>query len=399
MGILITKDILSEKLIIQQAVDNRDSEIRDLALKIHANPELGFKEYKAAEWITNTLEKAGFKVEKGVANIETAFVATWEGSSEGPTIAFIAEYDALPELGHGCGHNIIASSSVGAALAIKDAFPNFPGTIKVIGTPAEEGGGGKIIMCEHGVFDDLDAAMMCHPLRDSLAYLGGLAAVNTTFKFYGKESHAAFAPEDGISALDAVINSFNAINSLRQFFTDDVRIHGIITKGGDASNVVPAYCEAKFGIRASTRKRLELVKEKVYNAVRHSTAAVGAKCEIEEGLVYAERNDNLTMADLFKDNLESMGVQVKERPKQGGIASSDIGNVSQIVPTVQSYIKIGDAPNHTPEFTRDSGSERGMVGLNQAAKALAMTAYDLAVDPEILKNVKEEFENSKKVNN
>lgn len=395
---LVTKEISENKQKIQRAVNNRDSELRDLALKIHENPELGYKEYKAVEWITNYLENEGFSVDRGVADINTAFTAVWEGQSEGPTVAFLAEYDALPELGHACGHNIIAASSVGAAIALRDAFPDLPGKIKVIGTPAEEGGGGKVYMCDRGVFDDIDAAMLCHPLRDTLALLGGLACVNTTFKFYGKESHAAFAPEQGISALDAVINSFNAINGLRQFFTDDVRIHGIITKGGDAPNVVPAYCEAKFGLRCATSKGLEVVKEKVYNAVRNATAAAGAKCEIEEGLLYAERNDNLTMAGLFKENLEILGLDVKEPPKKGGVASSDIGNVGQIVPTLQSYIKIGESANHTKEFAEEARSEGGMVGLNQAAKAMAMTAYDLYINPGTLQEVKDEFEVWKKNN-
>lgn len=391
-----TIEMTTHKQAIQKAVDARDNELRELALQIHNHPELSFKEFKAVEYLTSFLEKEGFHIEKGVAELETAFVAEWEGVSGGPTIAFIAEYDALPEIGHACGHNIIAASAVGAAIALKDAFPNLQGKIKVIGTPAEENGGGKIYMCDHGVFDDLDAAMLSHPLRDTLAYLGGLAAVKSTFKFYGKESHAAFAPEQGISALDAVINSFNAINSLRQFFTDDVRIHGIITKGGEATNIVPAYCEAQFGIRAATRKGLEEVKEKVYTAVKHSAAAVGVKCEIEEGLIYADRNDNLTMASFMKQNLESLGLDVKEPPKRGGIASSDIGNVSQIVPTLQSYIKIGEAANHTIEFTKEAASEGGMVGLNQAAKAMAMTAVDLLFNPKNLQKVKEEFDNWKK---
>lgn len=383
---------LTDKNKLHSAVDERDSELRELALKLHANPELAFEEYKAVEWITHYLEQEGFHVERGVAGLETAFTAEWEGASDGPTIAFLAEYDALPKLGHACGHNIIATSAVGAAIALKDAFPNLPGKVKVIGTPAEEGGGGKIYMCEGGVFDDLDAAMLCHPLRDTMALLGGLAAVRTTFKFYGKESHAAFAPEEGISALDAVINSFNAINSLRQFVTDDVRIHGIITQGGDATNVVPGFCEAKFGIRCATKKGLEVVKEKVYDAVRHATAAVGAQCDIEEGLIYAERNDNLTMAGLMKENLELLGHDVKEPPKQGGLASSDIGNVGQIVPTLQSYIKIGESANHTVEFAEEAGSEIGMVGLNHAAKAMALTAFDLYANPAKLQAVKDEFE-------
>jgi amidohydrolase len=395
---MITKDISIEKQKIQSAVDNRDEELREIALKIHANPELSFEEFKAVEWLTAPLEKAGFNVERGVADLETAFTATWEGSPGGPTIAILAEYDALRGLGHACGHNLIGTSAIGAALALKDAFPNLPGKIKVIGTPAEEGGGGKILMCEKGVFDNIDAAMMCHPKKDTMVLRGGLACVGVVFKFYGKESHAASAPERGISALDALINSFVAINSLRQFFTDDVRIHGIITKGGDAPNIVPGYTEAEFIIRAATRKTLEDVKEKVYQAVRNSAAAVGAKCEIDEGLVYAERNNNVALAKLFQEHLELMGIEVMDPPKLGGIGSSDIGNVGQITATIHPYIKIGESVNHTHEFALETKSEGGMVGMNQGAKALAMTAYELIVYPASLKLVRDEFENWKAEN-
>ncbi|MDP5272903.1 M20 family metallopeptidase [Chengkuizengella axinellae] len=380
-----------EKQEIQNIVDKLDSQLRDISLTIHANPELGFNEHKAVQWLTAPLEKEGFIVERGLENLETAFVATYESNPEGPTIGIIAEYDALPKLGHACGHNIIGTSAVGAALALKHACPNLPGTIKVIGTPAEEGGGGKIYMCDQGVFDDVDAVMMCHPKNNTLALRGALARLAVTFKYYGKASHAAAAPEKGISALDAVINSFNVINSLRQFFTDDVRIHGVITKGGEVPNIVPDYCEAQFYIRAATLKTLEDVKKKVYQGVKNATSAVGATIEIEEGLTLAERNNNVNLANFFKNNLELMDIEVSAPPKMGGLGSSDIGNVSQLVPTIQPYIKIGEAVAHTIEFEKESKSEGGMIGLNQAAKAMAMTAYDLFVDATKMEQVREEF--------
>lgn len=385
----MTVTVEKEKII--QAVDSRDKELREMALKIHANPELAFKEFKAAEWLTAYLEKEGFEIERGVADLETAFIATWEGEPGGPTIGILAEYDALPGLGHACGHNIIGTSAVGAAIALKDAFPNLKGKIKVIGTPAEEDGGGKILMCDKGIFDDLDAVMMTHPKEKTIVLRGGLACIGATFKFHGKAAHAASAPENGISALDAMLNSFAAINSLREYFTDDVRVHGIITNGGDAPNVVPAYCEAEFIIRAKTSKTLVAVKEKVYNAVKGSSMAVGATCEIEEGLLYAERNNNLALAAIHTENLEAMGVEVFEAQKQGGVGSSDFGNVGQIVPAIHPYIHVGDARTHTPEFTEATKSEAGMIGLNNAAKSMAMTTYDLCTDESALKRVKDEF--------
>lgn len=386
-----TTKISADKQKIINAVDARDVELRKLSLKIHANPELNFEEFKAAKWLSDYLEQEGFSVERGVAGLETAFVATWTGTPGGPTIGILAEYDALPRIGHACGHNIIGTSAVGAGIALKDAYPHLKGTIKVIGTPAEEGGGGKIIMADKGIFDDLDAAMMTHPSSRTMVLRGGIACVPATFKFYGKEAHAAGSPELGISALDALMNSFMAINSLREYFPDDVRVHGIVTHGGDAANIVPGYAEAEYVIRAATMKKLEGIKERVYNAVRSSAAAVGAKCEIIEGLTYAERNNNVPLAKLYQNNLESIGVEVFEPPKDGGLGSSDIGNVGQIVPTIHPYIRIGDAAGHTLQFTEASKSEAGMRGQNQATKAMAMTAYDLCTNKQALQNVKDAF--------
>jgi amidohydrolase len=392
------RELSEAKLHIQQSVDAHDNLLRDIARKIHACPELGFQEHKAVQWLTEPLKEAGFEVEIGIAGLETAFRASWVGKQDGPTIALIGEYDALPEMGHACGHNLIGTAAVGAALALKESCPDFPGKLLVVGTPAEEGGGGKVIMCEAGVFDDVDAAMMCHPRSRNMVMRGGLARILVTLKFHGKQAHASANPEQGVSALDALVNSFVAINSLRQFINQEVRIHGTITKGGEAPNIVPAFCEAKIYIRARTVTELTSVKEKIYAAVRHSSEAVGARCEIVEGLTIAERNNNKTMAGIFKDNLNGMGLEVHDPPQIGGIGSSDIGNVGQITATIHPYIRIGDAVPHTPEFRDAACSEGGMVGLNQAAKALAMTAYDLCVNPAKLQEVRDEFEKWKASN-
>ncbi|GMA62721.1 M20 family metallopeptidase [Alicyclobacillus fastidiosus] len=380
------------KARIQQAVDARDAELRQLALKIHANPELSFAEYQAVEWLAAPLVDAGFRVEREIAGLQTAFRASWGAQSEGPVVAVLAEYDALPEIGHACGHNLIGTAAVGAALALHDACPDLPGQIVVIGTPAEEDGGGKIVMCEAGVFDDIDAAMLCHPRNMTTVTRGSLACVDATFKFYGRQAHASSAPEEGISALDAVIQTFVTINGLRQFFKSDVRIHGIITKGGSAPNVVPEYCEAKFILRAATVEGLDVVRQRVYEAVRHCSQAVGARCAIEEGLIYAERNNNKALGELFKQNLISMGIEVVDPPAGSGLGSSDIGNVGRVTATIHPYIRIGDHSNHTPEFRDAAASEDGLVALNQASKALAMTAYDLFANPHAFQKVRDEFE-------
>lgn len=381
-----------QKQQVIRAVDERDALLRKISLRIHANPELSFHEHQAQQWLTEPLIEAGFAVEKGISGLETSFRATWEGTPGGPTIALLAEYDALPGIGHACGHNLIGTAAVGAALALKEACPQLPGKIVVLGTPAEEEGGGKIIMCQDGVFDEVDAAMMCHPQNKTMVLRGALACVDATFTFHGKQAHASSAPEKGISALDALVNAYVAINSLRQFLKDDVRIHGIITKGGDAPNVVPELAEAVFILRASTVKELEEVRAKVYRAVRSAAEGAGATVDIAEGLIYAERNNNKAMAGLFAQNLEDLGIEVENPPEKGGVGSSDIGNVSQVTAAIHPYIRLGDATTHTPDFARLAGSEEGMLELNRAAKALALTAYDLCCDKEAMHQVRSEFE-------
>ncbi|BFT71554.1 M20 family metallopeptidase [Paenibacillus sp. P36] len=384
-------DASKSKQQIEQAVDSFDEQLRRISKQIHANPELSFHEHKAKMWLVEPLLEAGFEVEQGIAGLETSFRATWEGQPGGPTIALLAEYDALPVIGHACGHNLIGTASVGAALALKEAHPDLPGKIVVLGTPAEEEGGGKIIMCNEGIFDDIDAVMMVHPQNKTMVLRGALACVDATFTFHGKQAHASSSPEKGISALDALINAFVAINAIRQFVKEDVRIHGIITKGGDAPNVVPELCEAVFILRASTVEELEIVREKVYRAVRSSAEGVGATVDIAEGLIYAERNNNKALAQLFQKNLEQMGIEVSAPPQKGGVGSSDIGNVSQMTATIHPYIRLGDATTHTPEFAQMAGSEEGMIELNRAAKALALTAYDLCTDKAAMQNVRSEF--------
>lgn len=384
-------DVIKNKQQIEQAVDSLDEQLRRISMQIHTNPELSFHEHKAKMWLVEPLLEAGFEVEQGIAGLETSFRATWEGQAGGPTIALLAEYDALPAIGHACGHNLIGTASVGAALALKEAHPDLPGKIVVLGTPAEEEGGGKIIMCNEGIFEYIDAVMMCHPQNKTMVLRGALACVDATFTFHGKQAHASSSPEKGISALDALINTFVAINSIRQFVKEDVRIHGIITKGGDAPNVVPELCEAVFILRASTVEELEIVREKVYRAVRSSAEGVGATVDITEGLIYAERNNNKALAQLFQNNLEQMGIEVSEPPLKGGVGSSDIGNVSQMTATIHPYIRLGDATTHTPEFAQLAGSEEGMIELNRAAKALALTAYDLCIDKTAMQRVRSEF--------
>ncbi|WP_213992397.1 M20 family metallopeptidase [Sodalis sp. dw_96] len=362
-----------------------------LALSLHARPELSFGEHRSAAALMAPLRDAGFSVTTGVAGLPTAFRATWDSGKPGPRIALLAEYDALPELGHACGHNLIGTASVAAALALRQAYPDMPGRLEVIGTPAEEEGGGKIIMADRGEFTDVDAAMMFHPREKNMVTRGALACVDAVFKFYGKASHAASAPQLGISALDAVIHTFVGVNALRQFFTDDVRVHGIITHGGSATNIVPAYAEAKFLMRAATVKGLQTVRRKVFAAAQAAADMSGARLEIEEGLTYAERNTNRTLAAGFSRNLALLGLEVSEPPQSGGVGSSDIGNVSQLTAIIHPYLRIGDVTPHTPEFAAAAAAPAGLDAMLNAAKALAMTAYDLCVDPAFFQAMRNEF--------
>jgi amidohydrolase len=243
-------DLTALKDRVCHELDAMGDSLGSLSRQIYENPELGFQERKALQWLSAFLQEAGFSVEPGTAGIETAFRAEVRGLKDRPNVALLAEYDALKGLGHACGHNLICSASVGAAAALHRAAPHLPGTLTVLGTPAEEDGGGKVIMVDRGVFDEIDAAMMFHPSRDNWWVRGALAAQPLSVKFRGRPAHAAAMPERGINALNALLLTFHGIDSLRQHVTADVRIHGIITHGGDAPNIVPAYA---WWCRPSTR--------------------------------------------------------------------------------------------------------------------------------------------------
>ena len=364
-------------------VDRMRQELVELSRRIYEAPELGFQERQAVQWLGGFLRERGFSVETGIAGLETAFRAQYRGRKPRPHVALIAEYDALPGLGHACGHNLICTASVGAAAALRGASPSFPGTLSVLGTPAEEGGGGKVFMVDRGVFDDVDAAMMFHPSRNNWWTRGALAALRLTVRFRGRAAHAAAMPEKGINALNALLMTFHGIDALRQHVTSDVRIHGIVSHGGEAANIVPAFAEGKFSVRAGTRAGLTEVLAKVKRCAEAGALATGASVEFEEGPVYAERHNNRVLATLFAENMARFGVAGEQPPAQGGVGSSDIGNVSLRVPTIHPYLKIvdGDVSGHTPEFREAAGSQRGLDAMVLAAKALAMTAADAVYRP------------------
>jgi amidohydrolase len=379
-------------------IDARRDELIRISDTIHANPELGFEEFQAAALLTGVLEQNGFSVERGVAGMETAFIATAHGRDDGPTVAFLGEYDALAGLGHACGHNIIGAAAAGAGLAMKAILPELAGTIQVIGTPAEEGGGGKALMVEARVFEAVDAAMMIHPGGRNLLGRLALTAYGVTVEFFGKAAHAAAEPDEGINALDALILTYNAIGALRQHLRDDARIHGIITHGGDAPNIVPEYTRAELIVRAADTPYATEVLEKVRACAEGAAMATGARLAFKlSGPRYDARMPNPTLVNLFKENLIALGLDVELATGEERMGSSDIGNVSQVVPTIHPYIAIGpkEIGGHTVEFREAAASPSGHAGLLNAARALAMTAVDLLAEPANLAEAKRTFAEQK----
>ena len=375
-------------------IDSHKQQLTNLSRKIHASPELGFKEKRAAGWLGDYLEKNSFSLKKGIYKLPTAFKASYGSGSGRPRVAMLAEYDALPQLGHACGHNLIAASAVAAAVAARPAIDQFGGTVLVIGTPAEELYGGKIMLADRGAFADIDAAMMVHPGTQDTATTTTLACASLEVEFFGREAHAAAHPEGGINALEALLLSFAAINSLRQHTKDRARIHGIITDGGQAANIVPGHSAGRFLVRADDEAYLEELKDKVLDCFSAGAKATGARLDYRWGdITYAPMRNNLTLARLFMANMRSLGRQMKLYDPNQQFGSTDMGNVSRLVPAIHPFIAIAtpEVVGHSPEFALAAISEDGSRGLILAAKALAMTAIDLLASPEALSGVRDEF--------
>jgi amidohydrolase len=382
------------KLMVQAEVDARREALIEFADTIHANPEIAFEEHESAALLSRVLEDEGFSVKRGVAGLDTAFVATIGEQGGGPTIAFLAEYDALPGLGHACGHNLIGTAAVGAGLAVKAVLPGLAGTLQVIGTPAEEGGGGKATMVDGGVFAGVDAAMMVHPSYHTITGRGSLASYKVSIEFFGKPAHAGARPDEGINALEALILTYNGINALRQHLRDDARVHGVITHGGDAPNIVPEYAAARFYVRAADTPYCSEVFDKVRACAEGAALATGARLRFTE---YAPRYDammpNPKLGSLIEANMAALGVEISPPELDERMGSTDMGNVSQVVPSAHPYIAIGpeEIGGHTVAFREAAGSPAGHEGLINAAKMLAMTAVDLLAEPDNLGEAKRAF--------
>ena len=388
-------DLAALKKTIKESIDSQAVTLKKIAQDIHDNPELGFHENQAAAWLTDHLKQNGFTIEMGIADLATAWRATY-GSGK-PVIAFVGEYDALPEVGHACGHNLIGTASVGAAVASRALADKFGGTIQMIGTPAEELYGGKIPMVKKGIFNGLDAAMLVHPGSESTAITRALAVVTLYVEYFGREAHAAAHPEQGINALDAMIIGYNGVAALRQHIPSSARIHGVITDGGKAANVVPGYSAGNFLVRAMDLKYLEELKERVLNCFRAGALATGAELSYHwDEHAYEPLKANIALAELFAANIRGLGRDIELDDTSHAFGSTDMGNVSQVTPSLHGFLAIAPKgiSGHTKEFAMYAGSEEGVKGMLDAAAGLAMTAADLFSNPAILAKVKAEFENS-----
>lgn len=388
------------KQIITDFLDSHKNDFFEISTYIGENPELGHEEFKSAKVLSDKLSEHGFNVEKGICELPTAFEAVFDSKKPGPTIGFMCEYDALPEIGHACGHNLIGTMGIAAGIATSKVLQETGGKVIVYGTPAEETKGGKVTMAEQGIFDKLDAAMMVHPLHSYVKSGSSLAMDAIQFEFFGKPAHAAANPEKGINALDAVIQTFNGINALRQHVTSDTRIHGIIPEGGKAANVVPDYAVAQFYVRAKTRSYVNELVEKVKSIAEGAAMMTGASMKMSNyELSYDNMVTNETLSDVFTKQLIELGVESGEIVEnRDGSGSLDMGNVSLVVPSIHPYIKICNElySCHTVEFRDAALSEQGKEAMILGANAMATTAYELLTNNELIMKIKAEFDKAPK---
>jgi amidohydrolase len=378
---------------IDAAVDADAPALRQLASNIHAHPELCYAETKAAGWICDLVEKHALAIERGAYGMPTSFVAR-AGKAGGARVAILAEYDALPEIGHACGHNLIATSAVGAFLAAAKVAGEVGGEVVLLGSPAEEGGGGKIKLIEAGAFDSIDAAMMFHPFDRDLLGHAALAMFHVTFEFHGTPSHAAASPHAGTSALTACMDTFRLIDGQRVHMKDGVRVHGYVTNGGQAVNIIPERAACEFSVRARDTKELARVRAIVERCAQGAATASGVRVEAHVSEGYKDMRNNLTLARRFGEHLSAFGRKAAESDPTVGAGSTDMGDVSHVVPSIHPYLGIvdkGAGMCHEHRFAAAASSERGLETAIQAAKALGRTAVEVLADAGLREAVRAEW--------
>ena len=375
-------------------IDARAGTLLDISHRIWEHPELCFEEHFAHDLLCDTLASEGIAVERGACDLPTAFVA--EAGDSGPTIGIVCEYDALPGIGHACGHNIIAAAGLGAGLALAASAQKLGGRVRILGTPAEEGGGGKVYMIERGAFEDIDAAMMVHPADRELLYMSSLAVSTIRVTYAGKASHASAAPEAGRNALDAAVLGYMGVAALRQHISDNERVHGIFTHGGDKPNVVPARAETLWFVRSPDAVGLNALEERVSCCLEAGAQSAGCEVDFSSADMppYDAIRGNSAFGALYTANASRLGRHPADPQSQARVSgSTDMGNVSQVVPSIHPMIKVSPegVPIHTPEFAEHTGSSAGDAAVIDGAKMLAATAIDLWLDEENLAAVKADF--------
>jgi amidohydrolase len=387
------RDIDAVKDRIVAEVDKRADVLVDASHQLHDRPELGYEEHFAHDLLTSILEADGLPVVRGARELETAFEA--RAGSEGPTIAVLCEYDALPGIGHACGHNIIGTAGLGAGLAAAALADELGGRVAILGTPAEEGGGGKVFMAERGALDDVDAAMMVHPAGADLSAMNAIAIQQVWVEYHGQAAHAAAFPHRGRNALDAAVLGYVNVAALRQHIRPNERVHGIFTSAGDKPNIVPNFAAAQWYVRSPTMRTLEPLKERVLTCLTAGTAAAGCTMDHTwKDPAYADMVDNAPMVELYRANAGRVGRTLLDPGAAPAVVgSTDMGNVSYLVPSIHPMIKVAPAnvSIHSPEFTKYAASEDGDLAVLDGAKALAMTVVDLWLRPDVLQAAKDDF--------
>lgn len=381
----------NKKRLIQTAETLRKN-IWELAWEIGNEPEEGYKEYKAAKLLTTFLEERGFKIECPLVGMETAFRASFGGSNPGPRIVFLAEYDSLPDIGHGCGHNLIGAASVGAAAALA-SMPDLPGEVMVVGSPAEETSGAKVALTQAGIFQGTDAAMMFHPGSCNVPEISSLALDALEISYFGRATHMAVTGGNGVNALDALLNLFQLVKKLRKKLSKDERIDGIIVDGGKTPNIVPDKAVGRFYLRAGKREKLDTVRERFLDYAQKSAEKVGAKMQWRNyEYSYREMKVNSPLAHCFRNNLLLLGIKNIEASRTMS-GSVDMGNVSHVVPAIHSYLQLGrglEVP-HTIEFAKAALSKEGEEVLFLGVRALALTGWDVLTDQRLQEKMQQEF--------
>ncbi|KAJ3101548.1 hypothetical protein HDU97_001297 [Phlyctochytrium planicorne] len=388
-------------LEVEEHVDTLYETLEDISLQIHSNPELSWKEVNAHNLLTDFLEKEGFAVTRKACDIETAFVAEWrpEGLVESErtvTVGFLSEYDALPEIGHACGHNLIAIAGLGAALTLKHivAKKALNAIVKLYGTPAEEDTGGKISMISKGAFEKCDIAIMVHPGKVNVTWAKYLALQSIKVDYHGKPAHAAAAPWDGVNALDALVSAYQSIGLLRQQNLPTSRVHGIIKNGGAAPNVIPEHTSGEFYIRAEKVEDLQVLRQRLQNIFDGAALSTGCRVEIIEDPVFADVRINNILAQRFEDHARRLGCGFADRKVQEAVSygSTDMGNVTQVVPGIHPVFDIGCTNDiHTNEFREAAKTPSAIRATLRASKCMALTALDCILEPSLLSSIRQEF--------